>query len=74
MPTADTSWHYSLPDLEVFRRPIDAYRLRHNEMYQHAEKTSDEPPNYLDDKALEGFTKFQYFAEMQSGVLPNCCT
>ena len=58
MPLADTLWLHPMPDLEVFRHLIDAVRLHGNEMYQHAEKASEESPEYLDDSSFEVFAQF----------------
>ena len=63
-----------MPNLEVFRHVIDAYRLHGNEMYQRAEKASDESPEYLDDGSFEVFAQYLRFVEMQPGLFPNCCT
>ena len=58
----------------VFRHLIDAYRLSRNEVYQHEQAASDDSRDSSDDDAFEGFERFLRFAEMQPGLLPDCCT
>lgn len=43
-------------------------------MYQHEEAASDDSLGSSDDDAFEGFERFLRFAEMQPGLLPDCCT
>ncbi|KAG7009880.1 hypothetical protein G7Y79_00001g001520 [Physcia stellaris] len=74
VPLADSSWLHSLPDYLVFRHIIDAYRLSRNEVYQNEEVASEGSLGSSDDDAFEGFERFLRFAEMQPGLLPDCCT